>query len=135
MQPLKYLSGYDSEVQARVLPLLQQGRALQSLEQRHGPPHEIRTDAALYAYVAALKDRFMRSAGPIHKVGYDPTLQPVQQALGTHTRVSRVQGNRLQARREIRIASVFRKAPAPFLEMIVVHELAHLKHAAHDKAF
>jgi predicted metal-dependent hydrolase len=46
-----------------------------------------------------------------------------------------VQGNRLKAKREIRIANVFRNAPAPFLKMIVVHELAHLRHAAHDKAF
>jgi predicted metal-dependent hydrolase len=46
-----------------------------------------------------------------------------------------VQGNRLKAKREIRVASVFRNAPAPFLKMIVVHELAHLRHPAHDKAF
>jgi hypothetical protein len=109
--------------------------ALESLERRHGPPHAIRTDAALYDYVAALKNRFMRGAGPITKVAFDPKLQPVQHALGTHTRISRVQGNRLKAKREIRIASVFKGAPAPFLTMIVVHELAHLKHAAHDKAF
>jgi UTP pyrophosphatase len=135
MQPLKFLVGYAPELIAQVRPLLEQGRVLEHLEQRHGPPHELRTDAALFDYVAALKNRFMRSAGPITKVVYDPKLQPVQQALGTHTRISRVQGKRLKAKREIRIASVFKKAPAPFLRMIVVHELAHLKHASHDKAF
>ena len=31
--------------------------------------------------------------------------------------------------------AVFRDAPAAFLKMIVVHELAHLKEADHDKAF
>lgn len=46
-----------------------------------------------------------------------------------------MQGARLKAKREIRIASLFREAPADFLRMIVVHELAHLKHSAHDKAF
>ncbi|MEO7324028.1 MAG: YgjP-like metallopeptidase domain-containing protein, partial [Dokdonella sp.] len=56
-------------------------------------------------------------------------------ALGTHTTISRVQGGRLKASREIRIATVFRDAPAPFLQMIVVHELAHLKEREHDKAF
>ena len=30
---------------------------------------------------------------------------------------------------------MFRDAPAPFLEMIVAHELAHLKEADHNKAF
>jgi predicted metal-dependent hydrolase len=49
--------------------------------------------------------------------------------------VSRVQGSRLKASREIRIASVFRDAPADFLRMIVVHELAHLKEAEHGRAF
>lgn len=36
---------------------------------------------------------------------------------------------------EIRIAAVFRDAPADFLRMIAVHELAHLEEAEHDKAF
>jgi predicted metal-dependent hydrolase len=48
---------------------------------------------------------------------------------------SRVQGGQLKAKREIRIAGVFRTTPADFLKMIVVHELAHLKERAHDKAF
>ena len=62
-------------------------------------------------------------------------LQVIQHALGTHTRVSRVQGGQLKAKREIRVASLFRDAPPEFLEMIVVHELAHLKEREHDKAF
>jgi predicted metal-dependent hydrolase len=49
--------------------------------------------------------------------------------------VSRVQGSRLKASREIRVASVFREAPAAFLRMILVHELAHLKEREHNKAF
>ena len=38
-------------------------------------------------------------------------------------------------RGEIRVASLFKDTPAEFLRMIVVHELAHLKERAHDKAF
>ncbi len=45
--------------------------------------------------------------------------------LGTHTYVSRVQGNKLKGKNEIRIGSLFKKTPEPFLQMIVVHELAH----------
>ena len=59
----------------------------------------------------------------------------IHNALGTHTTVARVQGNKLKAKREIRVAGVFRDAPVEFLKMIVVHELAHLKERAHDKAF
>lgn len=46
-----------------------------------------------------------------------------------------VQGSKLQAKREIRIASIFRDMPPEFLRMIVVHEVAHMKERAHDKAF
>jgi predicted metal-dependent hydrolase len=49
--------------------------------------------------------------------------------------VSRVQGGRLKAKREICIAGLFRQAPAPFLKMIAVHELAHLKEREHGKPF
>ena len=59
----------------------------------------------------------------------------LQQALGTHTRRTQVQGARLKMRREIRVATLFKTAPAALLRMIVVHELAHLRHREHDKAF
>jgi len=68
-------------------------------------------------------------------VAYDNQLHVVHNALGTHTAVSRVQGNRLKAKREIRVASLFKDAPAAFLRMIVVHELAHLREREHGKAF
>jgi predicted metal-dependent hydrolase len=95
----------------------------------------VNTDRALYDYVTDLKSRYLRSAPPLAKVHYDQKLHIVRNALGTHTTVSRVQGNRLKAKREIRVASLFKQAPAPFLKMIVVHELAHLKQRDHDKAF
>jgi predicted metal-dependent hydrolase len=59
----------------------------------------------------------------------------VQHALGTHTNIARVQGNKLKAKREIRVASLFKQVPEEFLKMITVHELAHLKERQHDKAF
>jgi predicted metal-dependent hydrolase len=46
-----------------------------------------------------------------------------------------VQGAKLKAKNEIRIASVFKHAPLEFLRMIVAHELAHLKERDHNKAF
>jgi predicted metal-dependent hydrolase len=66
---------------------------------------------------------------------YDSKLQIMKHALGTHTTKTRVQGDRLKVNREIRIASVFRDAPADFLKMIVVHELAHLKEDEHNNSF
>ena len=135
MAALRYLSGYAPELLARASELIAQGRLGESLRRRYPEAHEVRSDPALYDYVTALKSRFLRNAPALAKVAYDPRLHVVQNALGTHTRVSRVQGGRLKAKREIRVASLFRQAPAPFLKMIVVHELAHLKERAHDRAF
>ena len=135
MTPLKYLSGYDQQVQARVRELIAQDRLGEVLRDKYSEAHAVRNDSALYAYTVALKQRYMRSADALDKVIYDNKLHVVRHALGTHTAVSRVQGSKLKASREIRIATVFRDAPAAFLKMIVVHELAHLKEREHDKAF
>ena len=135
MQPLKYLAGYPPHVQARVRELLAEGRLGTLLADKYAELHAVRNDGQLYAYVQALKERHMRKAVPLGKVLYDGKLQVMKHALGTHTTVSRVQGGKLKASREIRIASVFRDAPADFLKMIVVHELAHLRETEHNKAF
>lgn len=132
---LAYLSGYPPELLAQVAVLLEQGRLLDTLAQRYGGPHGVRTDGALYDFVQGLKTRFMRQSEPLAKVVYDNRLHIVRHALGTHTTVSRVQGGRLKAKREIRVAGLFKQAPEPFLRMIVVHELAHIKQREHDKSF
>lgn len=131
----KYLAAYPPDLRAQVRGLIAEGRLADSLERRYPDRHDIASDGALYGYVQELKSRYMRSAGPLAKVLYDSRLHLTHQALGTHTAVSRLQGGQLKAKREIRIASLFREAPAAFLRMIVVHELAHLKERGHDKAF
>ena len=108
---------------------------LKYLAEKYDNSHAVRTDGQLREYVLALKDRHLRKSVPLGKVVYDGKLQVMQHALGTHTAISRVQGDKLKASREIRIATVFRDAPAEFLKMIVVHELAHLKQAEHNKSF
>jgi predicted metal-dependent hydrolase len=130
-----FLAGYPDELLAQVRPMLAEGRVLAHLRARYPEVHGVRTDGALYDYTVALKNRFMRNAAPLAKVVFDNRLDVVANALGTHTTIARVQGNRLKAKREIRVAGLFRDAPAEFLKMIVVHELAHLKERAHDKAF
>ena len=135
MNPLIYLSAYPEHVQAQVRALIEQDRLGALLQGKYGQTHAVRNDKALFDYTVALKDRYMRKAEPLNKVVFDNKLQVVRHALGTHTTVSRVQGSRLKASREIRIASVFRDAPAEFLKMIVVHELAHLKEREHNKPF
>jgi predicted metal-dependent hydrolase len=133
--PLKYLAGYPEPLLQRVRELIDQDRLGPMLAEKYAQPHAVRSDRQLYDYVQALKDRHLRKSVPLGKVLYDGKLQVMKHALGTHTAVSRVQGDRLKASREIRIATVFRDAPAEFLKMIVVHELAHFKEAEHNKAF
>ena len=135
MEPLKYLAGYPPHVQERVRELIEQDRLGAMLADKYGQAHAVRNDSQLYDYVQALKDRHLRKSVPLGKVVFDSKLQVMKHALGTHTAFSRVHGGRLRSSREIRIATVFRDAPAEFLKMIVVHELAHLKEAEHNKAF
>jgi len=133
---MKYLAGYPPTLLAQVRQLVDTEGLAPLLRSRYpGPMHEVQTDRALYEYVSELKSDFMRKAPPLSKVAFDSKLHVIRNALGTHTTVSRVQGGNLKAKREIRIASLFKEVPEPLLRMIVVHELAHLKEREHDKAF
>ena len=135
MSELRYLTAYPDQLRQQAAALVQEGRLGALLRSRYPNPHGLRTDRALYDYVQDLKIEYLRNAEPVAKVAYDSKIHVVQHALGLHTAISRVQGSRLKAKHEIRIASVFRDAPLEFLRMIAVHELAHLKEKDHDKAF
>lgn len=132
---MKYLQGYPPALVAQARALLDSGELAPLLARKYPEPHEVRSDKALFDYTQALKQRYLRNADPLSRVCYDAKLKVVQHALGTHTRATTKQGLRLKVRREIRVATLFKEAPADFLKMIVVHELAHLKHPDHDKSF
>ena len=133
---MKYLAGYPASLQAQVGELMAADKLGALLCQRYPQPsHDVQTDHALYVYVNELKGEYMRKAGPLSKVMFDSKLHVIRNALGTHTTVSRVQGGKLKAKREIRVASLFKEVPLDLLRMIVVHELAHMKERDHDKAF
>lgn len=134
-QEMKYLAGYPDDLKKQVQGLVAENKLASVLLNKYAAAHEVRTDKALYQYVLDLKSTFLRNAEPISKVGFDNKIHVLKHALGTHTFISRVQGGKLKAKHEIRVASVFRNVPIEFLRMIVVHELAHLKEKEHDKAF
>ena len=135
MRELKYLAGYSESVTNKVGQLLAEKRLGEVLLKKYPSSHEIRTDRALYDFTVALKEEFLRKSQPLSKVVYDCKISVINNALGTHSFVSRVQGSKLKAKHEIRIASLFKVAPIELLRMIVVHELAHLKEKEHNKAF
>lgn len=132
---LTYLNGYPADTVQQIETMLQEQRLGPWLLKKYPQPHGLRDDRALFGYVQELKQDYLKGATPINKVLYDNKLQLVKNALGTHTTISRVQGSRLLAKREIRIASLFKNTPLEFLRMITVHELAHLRERDHDKNF
>ena len=132
---MKFLGAYPEAMRQQVSQLIVQGKLGEVLVKRYPKAHGIRTDRALYDYVQELKTEFLRNAEPINKVAFDSKIHVIQHALGLHTAISRVQGSKLKAKHEIRVATVFKETPLEFLRMIAVHELAHVKEKQHDKAF
>ncbi|ENB93340.1 hypothetical protein ECP02994385_3537 [Escherichia coli P0299438.5] len=135
MSNLTYLQGYPEQLLSQVRTLINEQRLGDVLAKRYPGTHDYATDKALWQYTQDLKNQFLRNAPLINKVMYDNKIHVLKNALGLHTAVSRVQGGKLKEKAEIRVATVFRNAPEPFLRMIVVHELAHLKEKEHNKAF
>ncbi len=132
---LTYLNGYPEPVLDQVRAVISADTLGQFLLKKYPVTHDIKTNKALYAYVMELKNQYLRQSSPLSKVIYDDKLDVLHQALGLHSYVSRVQGSKLKAKNEMRIGSVFKTSPPEFLNMIVVHELAHLKEKDHNKAF
>lgn len=132
---LPYLRGYPEALCAQVGALASAAQLGTTLLRRYPQAHAVRDDKALYRYAADLRARHLRNAAPVNKVAFDSKIHVMRHALGLHTASSRVQGGRLAARHEIRVASMFKQVPEEFLRMIVVHELAHLREKDHGKAF
>ena len=132
---LKYLQHYPVDLQDKIQQLQAQNSLGEYIAQRYSLSHTIQTDKALYQYSNDIKQAFLRNAPLLDKVHYDNRLSIEHHALGLNTAISRVQGGKLKAKKEIRISAFFKETPAEFLRMIVVHELAHLKEGNHDKAF
>ncbi|MCU6434331.1 DUF45 domain-containing protein [Undibacterium sp. Jales W-56] len=132
---LNYLTAYPAAIQQQVQDLIAHEQLAGLLRKKYANAHQVRTDKALYQYVQDLKNTHLRNGDQISKVHFDSKIKVIQHALGQHTFISRVQGNKLKSKHEIRVATLFKQVPEEFLKMIVVHELAHLKEKEHNKAF
>lgn len=130
-----YLSAYPVALQQQAEALLAAGTIGDLLLKKYPQAHTFSGERPLYDYAQALKNAAMRSSPPISKVVYDDKIHVINNALGLHSFVSRVQGGKLKAKHEIRISTLFRQVPEAFLRMILVHELAHLREKEHNKAF
>ena len=135
MEQLRYISHYSETVVNQVKQLIDSNKLGDYLLRKYPQSHDVNTEKQLYKYTLQLKNDFIKQSNSLSKVIYDAKIHVYNNALGTHSFVSRVQGNKLKSKQEIRIASLFKNAPLPMLNMIVVHELAHLKEKQHNKAF
>lgn len=133
--PLRYIAGYSADLKAQVQTMIDKQTLNQYLAKKYPQQHKISNDKALRDYVMKIKNQYLRKSSPLNKVAFDNKIHVVNNALGLHSYVSRVQGGKLKSNNEIRIGAVFKKAPEAFLNMIVVHELAHLKEKEHNKSF
>lgn len=132
---LKYLSAYSPDIQAQVQTLLVEKRLETFLLKKYPKTHGIANDNQLREFVQDLKNQYLKKSAPLSKITFDNKIHVINNALGLHSYVTRVQGGKLKSKNEIRIAALFKKTPIEFLAMIVVHELAHLKEKEHNKAF
>ena len=131
----KYLTNYPPSLIAQVESLLEKNKLKSYLLSRYPKPHSIANDNDLRDYVMSIKNQHMKKSQPLSKIMYDSKLHVVHNALGLHSYATRIQGGKLKTKNELRVSSVFKKTPEEFLNMIVVHELAHLKEKEHNKAF
>lgn len=132
---LPYIANYPLDLQQQVGKMIDGDLLAAFLLDKYPKAHSLSSDKELRDFVMSFKNRYLKKAGPLSKIVYDNKIHVINNALGLHSTVSRVQGGKLKSKNEIRISSLFRKAPLEFLSMIVVHELAHLKEKDHNKAF
>lgn len=135
MHELKYLQGYPSHLTDQISTLIRNDKLKAYLLNKYPEAHQVQSEKSLYDFVMALKNQYLRKSAPISKVAYDSKIHVVNHALGLHSFVSRVHGNKVKAKNEIRVSTLFKQAPEPMLRMIVVHELAHIREKEHNKAF
>ena len=132
---LRFISHYSEQTISEVKKLIEHGKLKEYLLHKYPNAHMIKTDKSLFEYAIELKNTFMKKSAPLSKVVYDGKIHVIDNALGTHHFISRVQGGKLKAKNMISIATLFKNVPEDFLRMIVIHELAHFKEKEHNKAF
>lgn len=131
---MKQIAHYPPHIQESVETLVSNKTLGDYLKSKYPKVHTINNDKALYQYVLQFKNDYFKKY-TLSKIIFDSKMDVINNALGMHTFISRVQGNKLKAKNEIRISSLFKKSPEAFLKMLVVHELSHLKQKEHNKAF
>ncbi|WP_422380843.1 M48 family metallopeptidase [Marinicellulosiphila megalodicopiae] len=135
MPEINYLQAYPENIRQQVQVLFDEKKLEDYINKKYPTHHGVVNDKLLREYVLEIKNQYIKKSSPLSKIIFDPKIHVINHALGLHSFVNRKQGNKIKSKNEIRISHIFKKCPEPFLNMIVVHELAHLKEKEHNKAF
>lgn len=103
----QFLPGYPARLHAQVAEMQMQGELGRYIQKRYPQTHTIQSDKALYDYCTELKQRYLKNAPLLDKVHFDNKMTVEKQTLGLNTAISRVQGGKLKAKKEIRISAFF----------------------------
>jgi len=106
---LKYLSAYSLDIQQKIQEMITNQTLSTYLLAKYPKTHQIYNDKALRGYVMNIKNQFLKKSVPLSQIKYDDKIHVINNALGLHTYVSRVQGNKLKNKNEIRIGALFKK--------------------------
>lgn len=131
---MKQIEHYPKHIKEDVKNIIKNNKLGIYLKTKYPTKHQINNDKILYDYTMKYKNEYFKKY-PISKINYDSKINILENALGVHTFISRVQGNKLKRKNEIKISTIFKNVPKEFLDMIIVHELCHFKEKEHNKAF
>lgn len=103
---LKYISAYPQNIQDQVQNMLDDGQFANFLLKKYPKPHSVANDKDLREYAMDIKNQYMKKSSPLSKVIYDGKIHVINNALGLHSYVPRVQGNKVKMKNELRVSSV-----------------------------
>ncbi|KZX02326.1 metal-dependent hydrolase [Pseudoalteromonas luteoviolacea] len=135
MQELKYFQHYPENLQDQVRQLITNNQLQTYFRRKYPAGHQLQSQQGLYQYSTEIKQRFLKNAPRLNSVSFNKHTDMVKGTLGTHTHQQRVHGKKLKARYDIALNNQLKYAPEAILRALIVHELAHFKHAEHNKAF
>ena len=97
---LKYLSAYSVDIQAQVTTLISDQRLANFLLNKYPKIHSIANDNQLREFVQDLKNQYLKKSAPLSKITFDNKIHVINNALGLHSYVTRVQGGKLKSKNE-----------------------------------
>ena len=97
---MKYINHYPKDLQDKIKVLIDNEKLSSYIKTKYPIAHTYTNDKALYSYVMDFKNEYFKKY-QVSKVMYDGKINVINNALGMHSIVSRVQGGKLKSKNEI----------------------------------